>query len=139
MSVQIPIEPAPDRAFPAAPAAVGPTDRVAARQLWGGCFQVGENFGQPDGRWFAAIRSDTGDPVCLRASCLETAAQRAPLWEKLLALDSPHLHRPTEVRTGSERVEIWAARPGPSLRAWRAGRAAPDEAELKRFVHQLAA
>jgi hypothetical protein len=120
------------RALPPAP------ERVAARNVWRGAYQVGEPFGPSDGMWFTAQRLPSADHVWLRVSGAASVPDRDQVWEVLRAIDSPLLQKPIEVHTGAERVEVWRAPEAPTLRHWRAERPAPGPLEIRECASQLA-
>ncbi len=118
--------------------AVAP-ERVSTGTIWRGAYQVGPSCGEPQGRWFTATQTDTGENVWLRVDSNATAADREQLWPVLSALDSPHLQRALEAHSGVERVEVWRAPGAPSLREWRKEHGAPDREDIRHFVRQMTA
>lgn len=132
-----------DCTLPPAHAAMAPTDasaRVTVGECWQQVYQVTQALGEPEGRWFAATRTDTRQNVWLRVSSLATAPARQRVWAILQSLDSPHLQKPLSAQeTAVERVEIWAAPDAPALRRYRADSTTPREPEIRTFIGQLSA
>lgn len=142
MSAESPSAESPDCIVPPAGPSQTPAthaDRVTAGASWRGLYQVGQTFGEPEGRWFTAIRQDTGEHVWLRVSSSSTAASRHAHWTILQSLDSPHLQKSIEAHDGTERVEIWYSPEAPTLRRWRVDRDEPNPDEIKEFIRQMAA
>lgn len=75
----------------------------------------------------------------MRVTSASQAEGRPAVWEKLESLDSPHLQRAIGLHVAEQRVEIWSALPGQSLRSWRATHDAPSMATWRRMIGQILA
>lgn len=114
-------------------------ERLATGVCWHDAYQVGELLGEAGARWYRAIQVGDGRAVWMRASHRTSAPGRQALWNRLTGLACPYLQKPVEAQDGDERVEVWTAPGGVSLRSWRAGRPAPDLAAVKELVRQMSA
>lgn len=113
---------------------------VAVGECWGGAYQVLARKAEGGaGQRYEALHLATGTGVELWVADPVAGGRREPVWAQLRQIDSPLLAKPLEVRTGLERVEVWAVAAAPTLRTWRAGRPAPTPDEVRALVRDLAA
>jgi hypothetical protein len=125
---------------PSAPAQTEAELLPATDTLWADVYHVIALLREADGvQWWKAHRTDTAEEVVLRVAPGAKGDARAEVWERLAALELPHLQRAREVLfVAGHRVEVSDALRGTPLDAWRAARASVEEAALEAVVRQLA-
>lgn len=114
-------------------------DRLVPGGSWQDTHEVLAVLAEGGGRWFRARNLATQAEEWLWVCDPGRTERRAAVWPRLNGLDCPQLQRTTACHPGADRVEVWAAAGGPTLRAWRAGRPEPGPAEVAALVRDLAA
>lgn len=116
----------------------GAEGRVAPGMLCRGAYAVGNRLEVKSGRWFHAKRLADGLECHLRASVEPGESRRARVTDRLKNAPAHGRVQLLEAHDGAERVEIWTAPAGPTLRLWRAERPEVTPRELAELVRQIA-
>ena len=108
-------------------------------QRWRNRYLVVGGEGDGAGRWFKAVDTDDGAEVLLRVTRATGPSGRAAVWQRIKEAGAPQVQRPREVHEAGERVEVWEAPRGETLRHWRASGSAPGPEWLQAVIRQLTA